>query len=109
MNIIGLIEMHPFDGSDQFICLRINNGAGSLFDLPITNEQLQIVVANMNQQPQEDTQQNNDEAEELAQQTYEPSNSSFIPRQEPDGEEPIFLRANPYTMGQAAWDEDDDL
>ena len=45
MNVVALIEMHPFDGSEPFTCLRLEKN-GHLFDLPITPEQLSIVVAN---------------------------------------------------------------
>ena len=46
MIILGLIEMRPFDGTDPFVCLRVSNETG-VFDLPITREQLDIIVANL--------------------------------------------------------------
>ena len=105
MNILGLIEMHPFDGTEPFICLRINN-QGTLFDLPITQEQLNIVTANVvnNAPPTVEEDSVSDEPDH----PYEPTNASFTPNTRDD--DAIVLNANVYAMGAGSeWDEDDDL
>ena len=105
MNIIGLIEMHPFDGTDAFICLRVDNGAGGLFDLPITQDQLSIVTSNMTTQSSSVASEET-EAETDIYADYEPGNNAFS---NPD-DSPLVLNSDTYTMGaQPMWDEDDDL
>lgn len=46
MKIIALLEVTPFDGSEPILCIRIEAPHG-LFDLPITEEQLAILLNNM--------------------------------------------------------------
>ena len=103
MNIIGLIEMHPFDGNDPFVCLRVQNRAGAMFDLPINEEQLQIIVAN---QPVNSAPEEHSEEEESAY-DYEPTNASFNAKPDQDV---TVVPARQYSVGHnASWDEDDDL
>lgn len=95
--------MHPFDGTEPFICLRINNGV-SLFDLPITAEQLSIITANI----ASNNLNEEEEEEEDTVHSYEPTNESFTPTTYDS--DTIVLNSNVYAMGAGSdWDEDDDL
>jgi hypothetical protein len=114
MNILGLIEMHPFDGSDAFICLRIQNNAGNLFDFPITEEQLRILTDNMASPVASKAEPAGTEDYSK----YEPTASSFSPKKQPreredddDDDDVLVLNANrQYSMGHnTSWDMDDDL
>lgn len=102
MNIIGLIEMHPFDGTDAFICLRVANQMGGVFDLPITQEQLSIVINNLPKADEEDASQ---EAVQEPAVPYEPTNASFKPPNTDEG--PMVLDTAMYQMGQTNWEDDD--
>ena len=97
MNILGLIEMHPFDGTDPFICLRIKGPTG-LFDLPITTEQLAVVMRNTEATIPDTAEDRVEEQPEPV--TYQNSNTA---------EDPIVINSNMYSMGSSTWDEDDDL
>ena len=109
MNIIGLIEMHPFDNTDAFTCLRVVNSSGKMFDLPITQEQLEIIVNNL-PLPNEDAEEKEAFSEEHELQNAEPLTYSRSSVRPPPQEPPIVLNTNHYSMGQAmGWDEDDDL
>lgn len=110
MNILGLIEMHPFDGTQAFICLRIQ-GPNGLFDFPITTDQLELLTANMATpeiQEEEEDSYDDEEYREYSHGQYEPTNSSFV--QPNDDDSPIVLPQQQYAMGhRSSWDEDDDL
>ena len=103
MNILGLIEMRPFDGSPAFVCLRIDNN-GHLFDLPIDQSQLQIILQNQS------TTQNNQYEEESFEEEVEEGVDTFLNASEPlfnpsvQEEDPI--RLNKITMGQPMEDYD---
>lgn len=107
MNIIGLIEMHPFDGAEAFMCLRVVNASGSLFDLPINEEQLTIIMNNM---PSDN--KGTEEAHNTTSNNQEVTNIENYQRSptRPEQEDALVLDTSHYSMGQAmGWAEDDDL
>ena len=100
MNILGLIEMHPFDGTEAFICLRIQNNHGVLFDLPITPDQLDIVASNS--EPSAPKQ-------EPDEQSYEPAAENMFSAANTE-DDTLVIEPSHYTMGQSSpQDEDYDL
>ena len=44
MRAIGLIEVRPFDGTDGHVSLRFQNSSGSVFDLPISDGQIELII-----------------------------------------------------------------
>ena len=122
MNILGLIDIHPFDGTEAFTCLRIDNN-GHVFDLPIDGDQLQIVLNNASNKPSEEPEpvyQNIDvpspdlqrKPEEYAPSPIRPNVGSSY------DEDALFIEGNgantpipydnpaDYTMGESLWDDD---
>lgn len=112
MKILGLIEVHPFDGTEGFVCLRIDNN-GNMFDLPIDREQLDIIVTNTQGTPTEqDDQEYEDEEEEVFTREQEEYTPSPIKRPVSD-ENTLYINAHPqqqdyaeYAMGESLWDDD---
>lgn len=113
MNILGLIEMHPFDGSDPFICLRIDNN-GHMFDLPINEEQLEILVTNKHVDsavaPTEDEEEREGASTNLdflvENDEYAPS--PIIPKSD---DNVMYIHKDPeeyaeYSLGETMWDDD---
>lgn len=104
MNILGLIEMTPFDGSGPIVCLRIQNNE-HMFDLPIDEQQLTIILSNMGQEfPQEFEPEEQEEEYEEQQYTHSP-----VAQRAANDEGPIRLNSSHFTMGESMWDEDDEL
>ena len=116
MNIIGLLEMHPFDGTAPFLCLRVKNMSGVVFDLPITPEQLEIITSNMGETPQTSPPETNsseyDNEEDDLVNLSDYNTSPIFPQTTTQDEQPIVLNTSMYSMGDTTnnnWDEDDDL
>ena len=106
MNILGLIEIRPFDGTDPFVCLRITGPLG-MFDLPITGDQLEIVMSNYSNQdvePEEDS-------EDISEQDPIDYAPSPIRPSSPPKDPNIFTTTNSaeFSMGQPSsmWEDDD--
>jgi len=103
MKIIALLEVTPFDGSDPILCIRIEAQHG-LFDLPITEEQLTILLNNMGGSPEAEVpppspkrvQEDEDSSEEVTH--YAPS-----PVKRPT------QNTSQFKMGYSPDYEDDDL
>lgn len=106
MNIMGLIEIRPFDGTDPFVCLRVNGPMG-MFDLPITGDQLQIIMSNYPNQ-NDDYEEESEEPESEDTGMYTPS--PVIPKQ-PTQDSNVFTVQNSaeFSMGQSSsmWEDDD--
>ena len=48
IEVLGLIEIHPFDGSDSLVAMRLSRKVdGYLFDLPVSGEQVELLLANL--------------------------------------------------------------
>ena len=107
MKILGLIEIRPFDGTDPFVCLRVNN-QGNMFDLPITAEQLNIVLSNLGvEAPEEESEEEVEEEQELYVRSpiNPPQNNSWSE----EGKPHLIVNSAPFSMGHQEYDEDDDL
>lgn len=112
MNILGLIEMHPFDGSDPFICLRIDNN-GHMFDLPINEEQLEILVTNKHVDPTvapPETTEQEDDTDNLG---FLVENDEYVPSPViPKSDDNVmYIHKDPeeyaeYSLGETMWDDD---
>ena len=108
MNILGLIEMRPFDGTDPFVCLRVDGPLG-LFDLPITEDQLRIMLNNQGDAYEEESDEKDMEEVQVPQPSvnYEPS-----PVQNQGISNDTFVTKNraEFSMGETTQMlEDDDL
>ena len=114
MQILGLIEVHPFDGTEGFVCLRIDNN-GNLFDLPIDQEQLEIIVTNTQSTAPEEEEED-PESEEVFNENQEFAPS---PINQPQSNEDVLYLENArsnypdtntnyaeYSMGETLWDDD---
>ena len=109
MKILGLIEIRPFDGTDPFVCLRVDNN-GNMFDLPITSEQLNIVLSNLAAEDSvEEYEEESMDDEEMF--TPSPVNEPQQPQQpwSPDSKPHLIVNSAPFSMGHQEYDEDDDL
>lgn len=120
MNILGLIDIHPFDGTEAFTCLRIDNN-GHIFDLPIDADQLQIVLNNANMETSTEEPQYEDTVKtppDIQQKTDAYSPSPIIPNTSHYDDDTLFIEGNgssshipydnqsDYTMGESLWDDD---
>ena len=113
MQILGLIEVHPFDGTEGFVCLRIDNH-GTLFDLPIDQEQLEIIVSNTQNRESNDEIESEDQEVFNKEEEFSPS-----PINQPQSNEDVLYLENArsnypdtntnyaeYSMGETLWDDD---
>lgn len=123
MNILGLIDIHPFDGTEAFTCLRIDNN-GHIFDLPIDQEQLEIILNNaatkvaVQEEPEETSEEEipqiNHERESFthspikkpATQRYSNDDVLFINESANAKQDMQYENRSEYTMGESLWDDD---
>lgn len=47
MRAVGLVEIRPFDGSPGFVAIRFLTENDNIFDLPVTDEQLTMILEYM--------------------------------------------------------------
>lgn len=52
MKILGLVDIHPFSDTDAFTCMRVENN-GDIFDVPLQEHQIDILIANYKKTPKE--------------------------------------------------------
>jgi hypothetical protein len=98
MRAVGLIEVRPFDGSSGFVAIRFLTENDEIFDLPVNDEQLTLVLSYMPSIAEEVPEQEVEEEEEAEHQALRAVHT---------GTDELGIVPNQFRMG--AYDEDDDL